>query len=75
MAHKGLTFPRRHRAFAPSLKQPHRQQAFNLLQRLGHRRLRNGQHVSRLLQAAVLGHRQKALQMPEFDAFVDHLVI
>ena len=32
-------------------------------------------YANTALQAAVLGHRQKALQMPEFDAFVDHFVI
>jgi hypothetical protein len=75
MAQKGLALARGHRAPAPALKQAHGQQVFQFFQRLGDGRLRDGQHVGRLLQAAVLRHRQEALQMPEFDAFIDHLAI
>jgi hypothetical protein len=75
VAHEGLAFARRHRAPAATVEQPHPQQVFQFLQRFGDCGLGNGQYVGRLLQTAVLRHRQKALQMPEFDAFINHAVI
>jgi hypothetical protein len=75
MAQKSLAFARRHRAPATALKQAHGQQAFEFLQRLGDGWLGDRQYVGCLLQAAVLRHRQEALQMPVFDAFIDHAAI
>ena len=72
MAHKGLAFARQQRALAAALKQPHRQHFFKFLESFGDGGLGDGQHAGGFLQAAVLRHRQKALQMPEFDALINH---
>ena len=64
---------RRHLGAAPAaIEQTDAEDLFKLFDGFGNRGLGNGEGHGGFLQRCMLGHGQKALQMPEFDTTVDH---